>query len=139
MVSDNRPTGILGYRDDEVIGWCSIAPRETYERLSRSRSIPRIDDRNTWSLVCFYIRKDEQGKGLSAEFVRAAVDYAASQNAEVVEAYPVEPEIDEQGQWHPAKSYRFMGYRSTFERAGFQDVTPDDAKRIIMRIETKRD
>jgi GNAT superfamily N-acetyltransferase len=129
------PTGILGYRDGEVIGWCSIAPRETYERLNRSRTIPRIDDRATWSLACFYIRKDEQGKGLSLEFVRAAVDLAASHHAEVVEAYPVEPEIDADGQWHPAKSYSFMGYRSTFERAGFQEVTPGGAKRIIMRLE----
>jgi hypothetical protein len=46
-VTSSTPCGILAYRDGNVIGWCSIAPRQTYERLNRSRTIPRIDDRNT--------------------------------------------------------------------------------------------
>lgn len=134
-VERGKPTGIVGFREGEVIGWCSIAPRDSYDRLNRSRSIPKIDNRNTWSLVCFYISKDAQGQGLSAEFLRAAVAYAASKGAEVVEAYPVEPEFDEQGNWQPARSYRFMGYRSTLERAGFQKATTPDGKRLIMRLE----
>lgn len=128
------PCGILAYRDGLVVGWCSIAPRTSYERLNRSRTIPRLDDRNTWSLVCFYISTQEQGQGLSAELLEAAVEYAASLGAEIVEAYPVEPEWDEEGNWLPAKSYRFMGYRSTFEKAGFLDVTPEGGKRAIMRL-----
>jgi hypothetical protein len=67
------------------------------------------------------------------EFVRAAVAHAAAQGAEVVEGYPVEPELDEGGNWGPAKSYRFMGYRSTFERASFKDVTPVGGKRRVMQ------
>jgi hypothetical protein len=66
--------------------------------------------------------------------LKAAVDFAASHGAEVVEAYPVEAEWDQDGNWQPAKSYRFMGYRSTFEHAGFQDVTPEGGRRTIMRL-----
>jgi GNAT superfamily N-acetyltransferase len=134
-VVGGTPTGIIGYREGQAIGWCSIAPRVTYERLNRSRKIPQIDERNTWSLVCFYISKQEQGKGLSGDMLKAAVEFAASQGAEVVEAYPVEPVWDEEGNWQPAKSYRFMGYRSTFEKAGFRDVTPVGGKRLVMRME----
>lgn len=134
-VQRGMPTGILGYQNGEVIGWCSIAPRHTYKRLNRSRMIPFIDNRITWSVVCFYLNRSVQGLGLSFDLLQAAVNYAAGQGAEVVEAYPVEPQYDEQGNWQPAKSYRFMGYRSTFERAGFQDATPEDAKRVIMRLE----
>jgi GNAT superfamily N-acetyltransferase len=133
-VRSSTACGMLAYRDRTVIGWCSIAPRQTYERLNRSRTLPRIDERNTWSLVCFYINKQEQGQGLSSELLKAAVEYAASRDAEVVEAYPVDPEWDQDGNWHPAKSYRFMGYRSTFEKAGFQDVTPEGGRRTIMRL-----
>ena len=135
-VTKSTPGGILAYRDGTVIGWCSIAPRQTYERLNRSRTIPRIDDQNTWSLVCFYISKQEQGQRLSGELLKAAVEYAVSWGAEVVEAYPVDPDRDQDGNWQPAKSYRFMGYRSTSEKAGFQEVTPAGGKRTIMRLPT---
>ena len=55
MVLAGTPVGILGYLDSAPVGWCSVAPRETYARLERSRTIPRLDQRNTWSLVCFYL------------------------------------------------------------------------------------
>lgn len=125
----------MGYRDGEVIGWCSIAPRASHARLNRSRSIPQLEGGNVWSIVCFYLDRRVQNQGLSYKFLRAAVEHAAAQGADAVEGYPVEPEYDENGNWNPATSYRFMGYRSTFERAGFRDVTPDGSGRTIMRIE----
>lgn len=135
LVMSGTPTGILGYRDGQPVGWCSIAPRESYPRLTRSKSIPWIADKKTWSVVCFYLARDLRGQDLSLRFLQAAVRHAASQGAQMVEGYPVEPEVDEQGNWLPAKSYRFMGYRSTFERAGFADVTPKGSKRTVMRME----
>ena len=54
----------------------------------------------------------------------AAVDYAASEGARIVEGYPVEPD---------APSYTYMGSPDTFRRAGFEDVTPEGQKRTVMR------
>jgi hypothetical protein len=79
-------------------------------------------------VVCFYL-------DLSVAFLRAAVDYACAQGAVVVEGYPVDPVVDEAGNWSPPKNYRFMGYTSTFLKAGFQDVTPEGNPRRIMRKE----
>lgn len=132
-VRSGAPVGILGYIEGNPVGWCSVSPRESYSRLERSTTIQRIDARNTWSVICFYLDRGFRRQGLTVEFLRAAVGYARSQGAEVVEGYPVEPELDEEGNWQPARSYRFMGYVSSFLKAGFQDVTPQGSPRQIVR------
>jgi hypothetical protein len=48
--------GVLVYVDDQVAGWCSIAPRDAYRRLLNSRTIPIVDDANAWCAVCFVVR-----------------------------------------------------------------------------------
>ena len=74
-----RPTGILAYLDGEPVGWCSVAPRETYQRLERSKTLKRIDDLATWSVVCFYLNRKLRHRGLPVKLLTAAVDYAVSQ------------------------------------------------------------
>ncbi len=133
IVDAGTPVGIIGYLDGSPIGWCSIAPRETYSRLERSTSIERVDNQPTWSVVCFYLDRSARGQGLTARLLEAAVHYAFAQGARVVEGYPVEPEQDADGQWRPARSYRFMGYASSFLKAGFHDATPAGSRRRVMR------
>jgi GNAT superfamily N-acetyltransferase len=123
LVKAGTPTGILAYRHGEPVGWCSVAPRETYARLERSSTLKRIDDLPTWSVVCFFVKREVRGRGLSLLLLRSAVAYAVSQGAEIVEGYPVESN----------QSYRFMGSPSTFEQAGFRDAAIAANGRRIMR------
>lgn len=132
-VAAGEAIGLLAYHGDEPAGWCSVAPRASYARLERSRSLPRLDEQETWSVVCFFLAPPARGHGLAAELLRAAARYAAANGAQVLEGYPVEPVPDEQGRLHAPPSYRFMGYRRSFEAAGFRDVTPPGARRTIMR------
>jgi GNAT superfamily N-acetyltransferase len=134
-LASGQPIGLLAYLDGEPAGWCSVAPRSTYPRLERSRTMPRLDELDTWSVVCFFLAKEARGRGLSVELLRAAIEYAAEHGAQVVEGYPVEPVPDENGALRVPASYRFMGYRRSFEKAGFKDVTPPGATRTIMRFE----
>jgi GNAT superfamily N-acetyltransferase len=127
------PVGLLAYEGENPVGWCSIAPRETYGRLERSRTIPRIDGQVTWSVVCLYLDRSVRGRGLSSQLLLEGASYAAVQGAQIIEGYPVEPEVDEQGIWAPARSYRFMGYVSSFVKAGFVDRTPPGASRRVYR------
>ncbi len=138
VVDSGTPVGILGYVDGTPIGWCSIAPRETYPRLERSTTIQRIDHQPTWSVVCFYLDRTARRQGLTDEFLKAALEYAGSQGAEVVEGYPVEPERDAEGTWRPARSYRFMGYASSFLKLGFHDATPKGSQRRAVRYPMAR-
>jgi GNAT superfamily N-acetyltransferase len=117
------PIGILAYRASEPIGWCSIAPRESYMRLEKSTTLQRVDDQPAWSVVCFFVRRDMRGQGLALQLLQAAVEYAATQGAHIVEGYPVEP----------GQSYQFMGSPAIFQAAGFREVTRAANDRPIMR------
>ncbi len=123
-VRDGAPIGVLAYHGKEPIGWCSIAPRETYAGLERYRSLPRLDDKPVWSVVCFFVDRRERRQGLTLGLLRAAVAYARSHGAEIIEAYPVEP---------GPRLYTYMGSPSTFREAGFRDVTPSGQARRVMR------
>jgi GNAT superfamily N-acetyltransferase len=131
-VQGGTPVGILGYLDGQPVGWCSVAPRTIYQALERARTIKKIDERETWSIVCLFLAPAIQGQGYSEQFIAAAADYAKASGAEVVEAYPVDPVIAADGS-RQAANYRFMGYTASYLRAGFKDVTPDGASRRIMR------
>ena len=59
-VSSKTPIGLLAYVDHEPIAWCSIAPRETYQRLGGDE---RLED--VWSIACFLSRRSREIKDLS--------------------------------------------------------------------------
>lgn len=82
--------GVLVYVDGEVAGWCSVAPRSTYRRLMNSRTIPFLDDRDAWSIVCFVVRAGYRRQGLMHHLLDGAVEHARRSGAEVVEGYPAE-------------------------------------------------
>lgn len=124
LVKGNVPVGILGYLKGQPIGWCSIAPRENYTLLERSISLSRIDDLPAWSVVCFFVDRKVRGQALSVKLLQAAVAYATSRGATIVEGYPVEP----------GKSYRFMGSPSIFAKAGFRAVAVARNGRRIVRF-----
>ena len=128
-VRGGEATGVLAYDNDLPIGWCSLGPRESYAALERYRALPRIDDSAIWSVVCFFVDSRYRRHGLTVGLLEAAVTFAASAGAHIVEGYPVEPD---------AKSYTYMGSPNTFRQAGFRDMTPAGQARTIMRyhIET---
>src|SRR5262245_55616268 len=64
LVDDGDVPGVLAYRDGEPVGWCSIAPRQEFAALGRSRTLRPIDDEPVWSIVCFYVDPRHRGEGL---------------------------------------------------------------------------
>jgi GNAT superfamily N-acetyltransferase len=137
IVRADTPIGILGYLDGAPVGWCSIAPRETYANLEHSTVLKRIDDLPTWSVVCFFVDRKMRGHQFALDLLRAAVEYARSQGAQVIEGYPVELRKNASGRLQPA-NYNFMGYVSTFQNAGFRDVTPTGRSRRVMRYVVRK-
>jgi GNAT superfamily N-acetyltransferase len=130
------PPGVLGYVGDEVVGWCSVSPRESYHRLTRSRTIPQIqespDDR-VWSVVCFVVRPRWRRHGVAAQLLAGAVAFAQQHGADVVEGYPVDA-----GGARVNSTLAFVGSRELFERAGFVKAadtssTADGRPRVLMR------
>jgi GNAT superfamily N-acetyltransferase len=122
LIDAGTPVGIVAELDGNPVGWCSVAPRETYRKLSRQQ-----DDSETgiWSIVCFYVPRTLRGGGLASALLDAAIDHAFAKGARVVEAYPVD---------EAAPSYRFMGFRDMFAARGFCEVGTAGTRRYVMRL-----
>lgn len=121
--ADEPGPGVLVYVDDEVAGWCSVAPRSSYRRLMRSRTIPLLDDgRDPWSVVCFVVRAGFRRRGLMHVLLAGAVEHAAAHGAEVVEGYPVET-----GGTRVDVVSGYVGTVELFEAAGFHRASPTTA------------
>jgi GNAT superfamily N-acetyltransferase len=128
IVESGEVPGILAYAAGEAAGWISVAPRERYPSLERSRTLRRLDDRPVWSIVCFFAAKEFRGKGIAVPLIRAAVDYAGRHGAKAVEAYPT---IPAKGALPPVSVY--MGVPSMFTRAGFAECARPSKSKVIMR------
>ncbi len=128
LVAQGKVPGILAYERGEPVGWCSVAPREDYGSLNRSRVLKPIDDTPVWSMVCFYIPKAHQQRGLLLELIKGGVRHAAEHGAKVIEAYPTVPKG---GRLPPVSSY--MGIPSAFEKAGFEQVARPSKSKAILR------
>ncbi len=128
IVESGQTPGILAYHKGKAVGWCSIAPRESYESLERSPVLKRLDDRPVWSIMCFYVAQGHREKGVGQALIQGAVEYVKSQGGQVVEAYPTQPRTD---RLPPISS--FMGVPAMFEKAGFVECTRPSKSRVIMR------
>jgi len=128
VYNDEKP-GILAYIDNEPAGWCAAAPREKYIRLENSKVLARVDDEKVWSISCLFILKKYRRQGLSTNIIRHAVKLCKEQGAKIVEAYPVEPYTDN----IPA-AFAWTGIPSSFENAGFKEVSRRSRTRPIMRF-----
>jgi GNAT superfamily N-acetyltransferase len=126
------PYGVLAYDGPEPVGWAAIAPRAD-TAFERNRKIPHVDDLPVWALWCIRVRPGHRGKGISHPLIAGAVEYARSQGAPAVEAYP----LDNDG----AKvdlTMAYAGIRRNFEAAGFVHVADTTSvlngfPRVVMR------
>jgi GNAT superfamily N-acetyltransferase len=129
IVGSGEIPGLLAYADGEPVGWCAIAPRETYVRLERSRILKPVDDQPVWSVVCFFVAKPFRRRGVTVELIRAATEYARERGAVIVEGYPVDarngtmPDI-----------FLWTGLVRAFRKAGFDEIVRRSPTRPIMRF-----
>jgi GNAT superfamily N-acetyltransferase len=128
LVDAGERPGLLAYRDGVPVGWVSVAPREQFSRIERSRVLGPVDDEEVWSVVCFFIHRKERGSGVGAALLKAAVDAAAKRGARIVEGYPVDPRGGK-----TSNGSAFTGVDSMFRDAGFEEVERRSAGRPIMR------
>jgi len=128
LVDSGEVPGLLTYAYGEPVGWCSVAPRESYPTLERSRVLKRVDDEPVWSIVCFYVAKRYRHKGLTVTLLQAAIRYARSWGARIIEGYPVEPKAS-----RTPDPFAYTGLASAFRKAGFAEVLRRSCTRPIMR------
>lgn len=131
IVRSGEVPGLLAYADGEPVGWCSVAPREAFPRLARSRILRPVDDRPVWSVVCLFVNRPWRRRGVSVALLEAAAAYAGSREGTVIEGYAVEPRKDT-----IPDAFAFHGLASAYLAAGFVEVARRSPTRPIMRRES---
>ena len=135
MAGKKPAPGLVAYRDAEAVGWVSLGPRESYDRLEGAKMLARLDEVPVWSIVCFVVSARARGQGVARTMLNAAIEHARSNGASTIEAYPV---ADTRGRVPAASAYH--GAQSMFEKAGFTVVetrrwNKSSPPRPIMRLE----
>jgi GNAT superfamily N-acetyltransferase len=133
LVASGEIPGILAYVEGGPIGWCAIAPRESYSVLERSRVLKRIDDEPVWSVTCLFVKKERRNQNVSVELLRAAIEYVKERHGMIVEGYPVEPRTARM-----PDAFAWTGLVSAFKQAGFVECARASQTRPIMRFRIKK-
>lgn len=128
IVARNEIPGLLAYKAGKPVGWISLGPKTEFGRIERSPLFKAIDDQPVWSVVCFFIDKDNRNTGVGKQLLAAAAEYARSQGARILEAYP----IDTKGKRREDAAL-FTGTQGLFEQAGFVEVARRKERRPVMR------
>ena len=127
LVDRGYTPGLIGYQDDRPVGWISLSPREDYPKLQRSPVMKPVDEKPVWSIVCFFVDKEARGKSVSEKLLKGAIEYARSQGATLLEAYPVDK--DEPSQ----PDFMWFGAKTMYDRAGFKEVARRKETRPVVR------
>ncbi|MEV6400915.1 GNAT family N-acetyltransferase [Streptomyces sp. NPDC051907] len=130
------PPGVLAYDGDEPVGWAAVAPRSD-TAFAHSRKIPHVDDLPVWSLWCIRVRPGHRKQGVSHALIAGAVEFARSQGAPAIEAYPLD-----NGDAKVDMTMAYAGLRKNFERAGFAHAADTTSvlaghPRILMRLDLR--
>lgn len=128
LMEQGHIPGILAYRDGKPVGWCSVAPRQEFSALERSRILKPIDEKPVWSVVCFFIDKANRNRGVTVRLLEAAIRHVERQEGKIVEGYPVEPKAGRM-----PDVFAYTGLASAFLKAGFKECVRRSETRPIMR------
>jgi GNAT superfamily N-acetyltransferase len=129
------PPGVLVYDAEGVpSGWCAVAPRADYPRLTTYRVAATDDEDGLWAVTCFLVRVGARRQGLAEILLDGAVDLARRHDARVVEAYPVDTTARA-----ASSAELFHGPLSVFLGAGFREVGARAAPaRPVVRLALER-
>lgn len=129
IVQSGPSPGLLAFEGALAVGWCQVTPRTALPYLAKLTEDQPAEQISVWSISCFYIRSQYRRMGITSLLIKEALKYAINNGAEIVEAYPVDPET--------SRSASFTGYRATFERAGFKLTRQKVFTRLVMRYTLK--
>jgi GNAT superfamily N-acetyltransferase len=129
-------TGLVAYTDREPVGWCAVEPRPGYEGMVRNSSkaawVGRDEDRTdpaVWAVTCFLVRAGHRRQGVATALAVAAVEYARTQGARALEAYPMTTT------GNALLEELHVGTAEMFAAAGLVELSRPSLRRAVMRIE----
>jgi predicted GNAT family acetyltransferase len=91
LVVSGRASGVLAFRGETAVGWCSAAPKEDFAYFGRTRALDIDSPPKTWSVTCFFVPSRARGQGVAGALLRGAIELARKGGAAALEGYPVRP------------------------------------------------
>lgn len=131
LVTNEEPTGVIGYIDQTPVAWCALAPREQFIRLENSRIHKRIDNQHVWSIPCLFVKKEFRRNGVSLALLKGVASYARKCKINTIEAYPL---LSKNTKLPGA--FAWPGMYSAFKKAGFETASRKSKSRPIVRLFT---
>lgn len=135
LVDDGEVPGLIAYAQGNPVGWCSVGPKSSFGRLSRSRALtPSTADPSpdgTWATLCFYVAPGHRGEGVARILLSAALAYSQQMGATAFEVYPVRTATRE-----ISNDSAYPGTDQMLADEGFREVpsaAPGRSLQIIMR------
>lgn len=115
LTTENKVGGLLAYQDQKCVGWIAIDPMsELVGHDCQPSGKP-----NEWSIHCIFVRDGFRGQGISTALIRAAIDFAKSNGASLISAFPIPSENRKR---FPVNEAEFSGRFSTYSKMGFKPV-----------------
>lgn len=122
FLQEGTPIGVIAVEGRDAVGWCSAAPRESFARLTRSRTMPAVSSLPTWTINCLFVKKQWRGRGVAAQLVDGALRWARDSGAEQIEAYPYDTAgVSSTHQGH-SRLYASCGFVHGDGRRWFRDL-----------------
>lgn len=128
IIQSGKIPGILGIFRGQPVAWCSVAPRDHFPSLGRSRILKPLDDLPVWTITCLFVEKQHRRAGVSIRMITAAVEHVKKRGGTIVEAYPVEPRKNKM-----PDVFAWTGLASAYLKAGFVECARRSETRPIMR------
>lgn len=127
--------GLIAQVEGDAAGWVRVGPRTGQPGVLRTRvvragSTEPAADPDVWAVTCFVVRREHRGSGTAAALLGAAVAFARTHGARVVEGYPVDAaqraSVTSSELWH--------GTPGLFVRAGFRETARPTPSRPVMTL-----
>lgn len=112
FVKDGTLKGYLAYEGGEVVGWLNAQEKGNYAKLRERAELWEGDgDAKIKTVTCFVVAPEMRRKGVASALLARAVEDAAREGYDFVEAYPANGELDCFRHYH--------GHPEMYEKCGF--------------------
>jgi GNAT superfamily N-acetyltransferase len=128
IAAEPIPPGLLAYDGDRAVGWISVAPRQRFPRMEKSRILKPLDNKEVWSVTCLLIAGSHRRQGVATRLLEAACEFVRDNGGSIVEGYPIAPNKP----FYPP-IFAWTGFEGAFTKAGFETVVKRSPTRPIMR------
>lgn len=113
FVRDGTLKGYLAYEGGAVVGWLNAQDKGNYAKIRESADLWKDDPgARAMAVTCFIVAPDARRRGVATALLNRAVEDAAREGYDFVEAYPANGELDCFLHYH--------GHPAMYESCGFR-------------------